>query len=283
MDRLRCEYKPVTSVRRVKQNVKVYNFDVPKHETYIANGFVVHNCQNHRVSQQITGKSKFYSPPELVKLALERNVQGIAFTYNEPTIYHNYIEEVGHEVGRLNSHLKLVIKTSGFVSSWVIRNLCLYADAINVDIKGDNDDYDKICGGWLDPVVSCIEWIIDMEVHLEISYLVLPSKIHDDRFNLYFRNWLADLNPEIPVHLLYFYPFHRMVVPSYKPSELLVLRGKMLEKLDYVYVSNHFGADTSVARDTFCAECGKTVITRQKGSITASVCCDKIPGVFASK
>lgn len=243
-------------------------------------------CENHRVSQQTIGKSEFYSATELVKLALEHNVQGIVFTYNEPIIYHDYIEEVGHEIGRskLSSHLKLVIKTSGFARPWVIRNICLYADAINVDIKGDDQDYDKICGGWLDPVMDCIEWIIDMEVHLEVSYLVLPSKIRDDRFNIYFRNWLADFNPEIPLHLLYFYPFHRMVVPTYKPSELLSLRGMMLEKLDYVYISNYFGSRTSSARNTVCWKCGKTVITRQKGSVISHVCCGvKLPGVFANE
>jgi len=239
-------------------------------------------CQNHRVSQQTDGESTFYSPSELVKLALERNVDGIAFTYNEPTIYHDFIEEVGHEIGRSknSSHLKLVIKTSGFVRPWVIRNLCLYADAINVDIKGDNEDYEKICGGWLDPVLDCIKLIVDMNVHLEISYLVLPGKIHDDRFNIYFRNWLADIDPAIPVHLLYFYPFHKMVVPSYKPSELLFLRDMMLEKLDYVYISNHFGCESALTRDTDCRECGATMISRQKGSVISNKCCTKLPGVF---
>lgn len=242
-------------------------------------------CLNHRVSQQTEGKSEFHSPDELVELALERNVSGIAFTYNEPTLYHDYIEEVGHAIHRSqrSSHLKLVVKTNGFVRPWVIRNLCLYADAINVDIKGDNEDYEKICGGWLDPVMTCIEWIVDMDIHLEISYLVIPSKVHDERFNIYFRNWLADIDPKIPVHLLYFYPFHRMVVPSYKPSELLPLREMMLEKLDYVYISNHFGTETTKTRDTFCLECGRVMISRQKGSVNSKpTCCGlKLPGVFA--
>lgn len=281
------EYRAIDSIRRVKRNAQVYNFNVPKYETYIANGFVVHNCQNYRVSQQASGKSTFYSPIELVELALERNVDGIAFTYNEPTIYHDYIEEVGHEIGRCQrtSHLKLVVKTNGFVRPWVIRNICLYADAINVDIKGDNEDYQSICGGWLDPVLDCIDWIVGMEVHLEISYLVLPSKIHDDQFNIYFRDWLADIDSEIPVHLLYFYPFHRMVVPTYKPSELLSLRAMMLEKLDYVYISNHFGTETTNARDTLCRECGKTIVARQKGSVISNyICCGtKLPGVFVSE
>lgn len=230
-------------------------------------------CQNHRVSQQITKKSTYYSPKELIELANDRNVSGIAFTYNEPTIYHDYIEEVGNEIGRTQSRLKLVIKTSGFVRPWVIRNLCLYADAINVDIKGNNEDYEEVCGGWLDPVLKCIEWIVGMGVHLEISYLVLPNKIHDDPFNVYLRDWLANIDPEIPVHLLYFYPFHRMVIPSYKPSELLNIREMMLERLDHVYISNHFGIKTVHTRDTSCLKCGKIMVSRQKGTVTRRDCC----------
>lgn len=248
--------------------------------------FVCKYCMNHRVSQQTDGKSTFYSPPELVKLALERNVEGIAFTYNEPIIYHDYIEEVGHEIGKSqrSSHLKLVVKTNGFAHLWVIRNICLYADAINVDIKGDDKDYENTCGGRLEPVLDCIDWIVRiMKVHLEISYLVLPCKIHDDEFNTDLCNWIADISPAIPVHLLYFYPFHRMVIPSYKPSELLPLQKAMSSKLDHVYISNYFGSDVATARDTVCRTCGNIMISRQKGSTAHNrACCGvELPGVFA--
>jgi len=242
-------------------------------------------CMNHRVSQETEGKSVYYSAHDLVELALDRNVDGIAFTYNEPTLYHDYIEEVGHIIGRSkrSSHLKLVVKTCGFVRPWVIRNICLYADAINVDIKGGDEDYKEVCGGWIDPVLECVDWIIKMGIHLEISYLVLPSKIDDHRFNIRFRNWLADINPAIPVHLLYFFPFHNMVVPSYKPSRLLRLRKIKKKRLDHVYISNHFGTETTLARDTFCEKCGKIVISRQKGSVSNSNCCNhSLPGIFAT-
>lgn len=277
------EYKAINSVRRIRKRTKVYNFDVPKYETYVANGFIVHNCQNHKVSQQTVGKSVYYSPRQLVELAVERQVQGIAFTYNEPIIYHDYIEEVGHEIGRRLLDLKLVIKTNGFARPWVVRNLCLYAHGINVDLKGDNEDYERICGGWLEPVGTTIEWIMDMEVHLEISYLVLPSKIKDEGFNVYFRNWLADIDPNIPLHLLYFYPFHRMVVPTYKPSELLQLRELFREKLNHVYISNHFADGSSKARHTYCPSCETRMIVRQRGTTISHLnCCGTdLVGVFS--
>lgn len=230
-------------------------------------------CQNFTVSQHIGTSSHFYSPHDLVELARERNADGIAFTYNEPTIYHNYIEEVGHEIGRRNLSLKLLIKTNGFVKPAIIRNLCLYVDAINVDLKGDNADYKEVCGGWLDPVLTCIDWILSMDVHLEISYLVLPSKIDDDAFNIYFRNWLADINSFIPLHLLYFYPFYKMNVPSYKPSRLLALAKMFSKKLEHVYIPNHFGDGLVDFRNTTCRSCGKLMIDRQKSPILHSVQC----------
>ncbi len=233
-------------------------------------------CQNYRVSQEFHD-SKYYGPRELVDLAEERDVQGIAFTYNEPTIYHDYIEQVGNEIGRRSSPLQLAIKTNGFARPYVIRNLCLYVDAINVDIKGDNDDYDKVCGGWLGPVIDCIEQIVHMGVHLEISYLVLPDKIDDIGFNLYLRNWLAELDCRVPIHLLYFYPFHKMTVPSYKPARLIKLADMFSEKLDHVYISNYFGDMLAERRNTFCRSCGKLLIDRRKSTILHQKECCGIP------
>ncbi len=230
-------------------------------------------CQNFTVSQEFSRPSKYHSPQDLVALAQDRNATGIAFTYNEPTLYHNYIEEVGHEIGRQNLPLKLVVKTSGFASQYVMRDLCLYADAINVDLKGDDKDYHEVCGGRLDPVIESIELIVDMGVHLEISYLVLPSKIDDIAFNIYFRNWLADLDPYIPVHLLYFYPFHKMTVPSYKPSKLIELAQLFEDRLFNVYISNHFNKELSYYRDTVCRSCNKTLISRQKSIDVHSLSC----------
>ena len=229
-------------------------------------------CQNFRVSQNTSAKSVLYSPKQLVNLAEERDVAGIVFTYNEPTLYHEYIEEVGHEIKRRCSDLKLVLKTNGFASFRVIRNLCLYVDAFNVDLKGDNKDYQDVCGGWLEPVLESIQLILQMGVRLEISYLVLPSKIDDILFNVYFRNWLADLTPDVPVHLLYFYPFHKMLVPSYRPSKLTDLADIFREKMNYVYISNHFGFEKY--RNTYCKMCGELMIDRKNGvKVCKKECC----------
>jgi len=240
-------------------------------------------CQNYKVSQEIGGKSKYYSAQDLVELALTRRVRGIAFTYNEPTLYHEYIEEVGHEIGRRSLDLKLVVKTNGFVRPWVMRNICLYADGINVDLKGGDEDYHEVCDGWLDPVLSCMEQIVEMGVHLEVSYLVLPSKIKDNAFNMRVRDFLVGVNRNIPLHLLYFYPFHNMIVKGYKPSELFRLRNMFSEELNHVYVSNHFSEESSLSRHTYCSGCSSEMIKRQRGAeVVCLNCCNiNLPGIFS--
>lgn len=236
-------------------------------------------CQNFRVSQQLPDSYKYYSPVELTQLAREKKVDGIAFTYNEPVIYHDYIMEVGHEikhdVDSINDPLGLVIKTNGFASFRVMRDFCLIVDAINIDLKGDNEDYKNICGGWLDPVLKSIELVVNMGVHLEISYLVLPNKIDDIRYHIYFRNWLADINPKIPLHLLYFYPFHKMIVPSYEVSRLVDLAKLFSEKLEYVYVSNCYKDVVVNLRNTYCRDCGQLLVDRRSGvKVHKLECCE---------
>lgn len=242
-------------------------------------------CQNFTVSQNSREgkKAKFYSPKELISLALERETAGIVFTYNEPTVYHEYIQEVGHEIQKFHYPLKLVLKTNGFASPFVIRDLCLYVDAFNVDIKGDNEDYQRTCGAWIDPTLDSIECIVRMQVHLEISYLVLPSKLHDVYFNIELRDWLASLNRNIPLHLLYFYPFYEMSNEErYQPKELVRLWNLFHSRLNNVYISNRFDEDLSRYRQTFCSICNDLLVDRSPGSaFHNSICCRKqLSGVF---
>lgn len=241
-------------------------------------------CMNFKVSQSVDAPSKTISPVDLVELAIKKNVSGIAFTYNEPTIYFNYIEEVGHEIGRRNLPLKLVMKTSGFVRPAIMRNLCLYLDAVNIDIKGDDADYKDVCGGWAEPVYKSIDLVCQMGTHLEISYLVLPKRLRDDVFNAGLRTYLSNINPNTPLHLLYFYPFHKMNELSYKPSELLPLAKMFSEKMNYVYISNNFSPTLSKYKNTSCS-CGSVLIDRQFHSpeILKYSCCQKIvSGIFTS-
>lgn len=269
------KYCKIKSIKKVQKTTIVYNFSVPKYETYIANGFAVHNCQNYKVSQTI-GKSVYKSPEQLAALASEKNAKGIAFSFNEPTVHWEYITSVAE------LYPNTVIKTNGFASKHVFDVLSKNVRAFNVDIKGNDQDYKSICDGSLQPVLDSIKQLSDKNCHIEISYLVVPDRVTDFDFHNFVRDYLASINTHIPVHILYFYPFLRMQNDYYPPESVLKVVESFRKEMSYVYVSNVHNEDTIHFRDTKCRKCDSVLINRQgQVQITKLHCCgEKIAGIF---
>lgn len=224
-------------------------------------------CQNFKVSQTTNGESLYKSPEELVALA-NHKAQGVAFTFNEPTIYHEYV----HRVRELGADV--VLKTNGFVNGSIVDELSAVS-AWNVDIKGDDQEYERTCGGKLKPVMETIEHLSGKS-HLEISYLVLPRMVSDMAFHERMRDFLAGLNPDIPVHILYFYPFHKMTDSAYQPYALFPIIKLFQKRLRYIYVSNAFHSELVEYRHTYCDQCKGLLIERLRGvRVHKSSCCGR--------
>ncbi len=270
-------FKKIKCLKRIQKKTPVYNFDVPDYETYIANGFAVHNCQNFRISQTTSGPSRKVLPSELAEMAVQKGVSGIAFSYNEPLLYYDYIERLG-EV----TDLPIVVKTNGFINLEILQKLVFHVKAFNVDIKGDDAEYRRIMGGWLEPVKKSIEWISASDSHLEVSYLVLPNQIDDFEYHDGMRSWLSGLSADMPLHLLYYFPFHRMKEPAYDIDALVRVRDFFRAAMNYVYISNWHGADSKGFRDTVCPSCQVVLISRKRKIKTESLKCHegKLPGKF---
>jgi len=221
--------------------------------------FSCHFCQNFSVSQRAEGKSKTLTAEELWKLAGDRQAAGIVFTYNEPTIHFEYLIKVANHIP--DPIKRIAVKTNGFANPHVWERL-RFVDAFNVDIKGDDEEYRRICDGSLDPVLASIDHLAGMAHHLEISYLVLPRLLKNDEFHRMIRDRLAGLSTGIPVHLLYYYPFHRMQEARYEPADLLPVVDIFREKMEHVYISNCFKSEVVRHRNTVCSSCGDVIIDR---------------------
>lgn len=240
-------------------------------------------CQNYKISQNNTANSKYYSPEDLVSLAHDKNASGISFTFNEPLVHYEYIRDVCVSNKLYSDPLHIAVKTNGFISNWVLEDLCSYVSAFNVDIKGDTESYADVCDGKLSSVLESIETIIKHKVHLEISYLVMPQMLHNKVFHKKIRNWLFSMDSSIPVHILYFYPFYRMTQEGYNQFELTSISDLFKEKMDYVYISNIFEREYSL-RNTLCPCCSSVMISRNKSNtnICKLICCNKsLKGMFA--
>lgn len=194
-------------------------------------------CLNNDCSQKLQNEdiAPFYTPHALITLARNRGVRGIVFSYNEPTIHYEFLRKVAY--ASLTTNLILAIKTNGFIEHKIIRDLGTLYDAFNVDIKGDEKFYQDYCGGSFAPVKKTIETLIEMNTWVEISYLVNPFSVDDMEYHKKNAKWLSFLNKNIPIHVLYFYPYAGLknTYPDYK---LINVYNIMSEHLNYVYISN---------------------------------------------
>jgi len=197
-------------------------------------------CQNFSVSQSTKSKTKYIHPEDLLILADEKGAAGIVWTYNEPTVHYEYISETEEFLCQSDFNLKLAIKTNGFANHVIAREMGTRLDAINVDLKGDDEEYKRVCGGRLQPVLDFIRTVSEMNVHVEISYLVLPRMIEDFKFHRRMRDFLFSLNSKIPVHVLNYFSFYKMEEKGYAFENLVKIVDIFKEKMIYVYISNLF-------------------------------------------
>lgn len=180
------------------------------------------------------------APEQLVDKALELKPEGnigIAFTYNEPSIWFEFILDtvkISTEAG-----LKNVLVTNGFISKEPLQELLPYIHAMNIDVKAFTDKYyRKVCKGALDDVKRTVE-ISAGCCHLEVTTLVIPG-LNDDIEDIgRLASWLASINDEIPLHLSRYFPNYQMRDIPPTPKETLFRAKEEADKyLKYVYLGN---------------------------------------------
>jgi pyruvate formate lyase activating enzyme len=218
-------------------------------------------CQNYQISQH-EAETNFVAPRYLLNLCRsEEECIGIAYTYNEPTVWFEYILETAEMIRQ--EGLKNILVSNGYISREPLLELLQYTDAMNIDVKGFSERYYKeICGGTLRDVQNTVETAAD-KAHLEITTLIVPGYNDSLEEIKGLARWLADINPSIPLHLTRYYPQYKMSAPSTPVETLKRLKEAALEHLDYVYIGNVAGDDS----DTCCPNCG-ALLMRRMGGIT---------------
>lgn len=248
---------------------------LPGHKTlaigYYGCNLVCSFCQNFKISQNIGDKFLDITAEDIVKKCLDRDIRCISFTYNEPLMYYEDIIQIA-ELAKKNN-IKIAVKTNGFISSMVWDAVSPLIDAVNIDIKGDDLEYQRICGGKLKPVLSIVELAHKTSVHLEISYLVLPRLIDDFGFHIEIAEFLRVLDVNIPIHVLYYIPFHEMQESSYSNAEYLKVIELMKKYMNYVYASNRYGDFWNQHRSTSCKQCNYTYIDRKGSGTINDIAC----------
>lgn len=220
-------------------------------------------CQNWEISQ---AKPEDYAvryvpPEEIVDNAKSGSVPVIAFTYNEPTVFIEYLTDIAR--GARKKNLKSVLVSCGFMNPEPLQEMCDVLDGIKIDLKGFSEDfYHNVCSAELEPVLRSIKQISKSSTHLEIVNLVVPTLNDSERMLNELSGWILDeVGPDVPVHFTRFHPDYKLQnLPPTPISTLERARDIAMSKgIHFAYVGNVPGHP---GNSTYCPGCGKVVIKR---------------------
>jgi len=181
------------------------------------------HCQNWEISQlpkeggRIPGE--FVPPEEVVAAAQASGCQAIAYTYTEPTIFFEY----AYDVAKLAKEkgLKNVFVSNGYTSEEAAKKIIPLLDANNIDLKGDDQFYRRVCGARLEPVQRNIKLFWDEGVWVEATTLIIPGYNDSDEQLRDIANFLASVSQDLPWHVTAFYPMYKMKDVPCTGAELL--------------------------------------------------------------
>ncbi len=233
-------------------------------------------CQNWDISKNRLDElhSHRVTPGDIVELALREGCPSIAYTYNDPVIFAEFVIDTAREARAAG--LRNVLVTAGYVTPEARPELFEYADAANVDLKGFTDEfYHKLSFAHLDPVLDTLVWLKrETEVWFEITTLLIPGRNDSEDEISRECAWIAEnLGDSVPLHFTAFHPDFKMLdVPPTPASTLLRARGIALKTgLKFVYVGNVHDRE---GQTTWCPGCGRAVIERDWHAVRRNVLCD---------
>jgi pyruvate formate lyase activating enzyme len=220
-------------------------------------------CQNWQISQTTLKEyplERTWEPEDILHLAAgqEQNI-GVAYTYNEPGIWFEFMVDTARLIRRKG--LKNVMVSNGYISEQPLEELLEVVDAFNIDLKSFSDGfYRKQAGARLGPVLQTLKHIRKAGRHLEITCLVIPTLNDDESEFREMAAWIRDeLGNETVLHLSRYHPMYRMNIEPTPRQSLEHLYQIARTYVKYVYVGNIQGPDF---QDTWCSQCGMKVITR---------------------
>jgi pyruvate formate lyase activating enzyme len=227
-------------------------------------------CQNANISQlpgeeidrYFNTMTQTITPEQVVEMAAKyksRGNIGVAYTYNEPSIWYEFILDTAKMIRKQG--LINVLVTNGYLETDPLEKILPYIDAVNVDLKSMDDDfYKNLCGGRLNPVLNYLE-IAREKVFIEVTNLVVTGENDSDENLQALVDWIADnLGRDTPLHLSRYRPEFKLNSPS-TPVETLYKAYEMArKKLNYVYVGNIWGG--GAWENTHCPKCNSVVINR---------------------
>ncbi|MBC7107401.1 MAG: AmmeMemoRadiSam system radical SAM enzyme [Methanomassiliicoccales archaeon] len=234
------------------------------------------NCQNFSIARSSGVDVEFRSTNSdvIVGEALNKGVDAIAWTFNEPIVWYEFVLDVSKEAKRRG--LFSIINTNGFIEREPRNELFKYIQVANIDVKGFTDEFYRTnCHARLSDV---LETCIDAKragVHVELTFLLIPGM--NDRADEIerFSNWVVDeLGSETPVHFFRFQPSYKLSHLPAQSIEKLREAYEIAKKcgIKYPYLAGVIGDEH---QNTYCHRCGALVVERKSEAVSEKICLKK--------
>ncbi len=221
-------------------------------------------CQNWDISKsrETHTLADEASPETIARAALDLGCRSVAYTYNDPVIFHEYAIDVAqacHEVG-----VQSVAVTAGYVCPEPREAFYHHMDAANIDLKAFTESfYHKLTGAHLQPVLETLQYLKhETGVWFELTTLLIPGENDSEAELEEMTQWVVDkLGPDVPMHFTAFHPSWKMIDTPSTPLATLTLARSIAMKngVRYAYVGNVHDPEGD---STWCHQCGELLIGR---------------------
>lgn len=226
--------------------------------------FRCEHCQNWHISRSKGDPERLpeLTPEEGIRRARASGCASISWTYNEPTIWHEYPLDMGNLARKAG--LSTIYVTNGYITEEALRELSPMLQAYRVDIKAFSEDfYKKVCGARLQPVLDSAVLAKELGMHVEVVHLVIPGLNDSPEETGALVQWIVEnLGESTPVHFTRFHPDYHMQDRGATPLPLLeqIYRKAREGGLRYPFLGNVF---PHPFENTYCPRCGALCIERR--------------------
>jgi pyruvate formate lyase activating enzyme len=247
-------------------------------------------CQNWSISKAKLDElnSLYASPEDVIALSKKYKAPSIAFTYNDPTIFGEYVIDISNLAKQ--EGINSVMVTAGYIDKEARKDVYKFIDAANVDLKGFTERfYNKLTFSSLKDVLDTLFWLKhETDIWFEITTLLIPGENDSPEEIKEECDWILQyLGDAVPLHFTAFHPDFRMMDKERTPGKTLsTARNIALSMgIKFCYVGNVFNSEEQT---TYCHNCGFSIIKRNWHSIISNKlkgnkcprCNFELPGIF---
>lgn len=220
------EKKPIANWHPGTQVLSIGSFGCNLHCPFCQNHELVHGAEHGVIM----------TPEAVVAQAIAMDLEAIAYTYNEPTVFYEMVYETAVEAKKRG--LYNVMVTNGYIEKEPLEKLLPYMDAFNIDVKSyDEKIFREMCGGRLQSVIDVVK-MAKKRAHVEITLLMVPELYADMEETERFCQRLSLEVGDVPVHLSRYFPRYKHITAPTSVEKMVALQKRLLHYFSFVYLGN---------------------------------------------